>query len=208
MKTLDRGQDKIQKISDELRREVLEPAHAEARKIIDDAKARASEIIADGEDQVNKLIAGAKASVEQERNVFQSSLIQASRQSLEGLRQDIEHKLFNEELDQALQKHTTDPKVIGSLITAVVHALEKEGTAVDLSVFVPKTVPAREVNQYLTDNILQKIKDKSVQVGNFTGGAQVKLTDKKLTIDISEEALKELVAQYVRKDFRKLIFGK
>ena len=38
MKSLEKSQDKIQKISKQLRHEILEPAQEEAKKIIEDAK--------------------------------------------------------------------------------------------------------------------------------------------------------------------------
>jgi V/A-type H+-transporting ATPase subunit E len=44
-------------------------------------------------------------------------------------------------------------------------------------------------------------------VGSFKGGAQLQWHDRKLTLDMSDDALKELLSTYVRKDFRKMLFG-
>lgn len=207
MKTLERDQDKIQKISNKLRHEILEPAQEEARKIIEEAKKKANHINSEAEKQAEELIQAGRKAIEQERNVFHSSLQQAAKQVMEALRQSIEHNLFNEELHKILVHATSNPKVIAQLITAIITAIEKEGVSVDLSAVIPKSVSVKEVNDFLTENILHKLKEHSVVLGDFVGGAQVKLINKNLTIDISEDTLMDLIARYLRKDFRKLIFG-
>ena len=53
----------------------------------------------------------------------------------------------------------------------------------------------------------KRLKGKPLEIGVFGGGAQVKLIGKNLTIDLSDQVIKELIANYIRKDFRKLIFG-
>lgn len=207
MKTLEKGQDKIQKICDILRHETIEPAKHEAEGIIESAKVRAEEIVAEAKRQAEKLHAQARAEIEQERNVFHSSLNQAAKQSLEALKQDVEHRLFNVELERILETQTADPKVIANLITAIVKAIEKDGITTNLSAVIPKAVSAADVNRYIGEEILSKLKSGTVDVGDFDGGAKVKLLDKKMTIDITDDALRELLTGYVRKDFRKLFFA-
>jgi V/A-type H+-transporting ATPase subunit E len=45
-----------------------------------------------------------------------------------------------------------------------------------------------------------------VLVSSIGGGIEVKLLDQNMTIDLSDTAFKELVAGYIRKDFRDLVF--
>lgn len=206
MKTLDRGQDKIQKISDELRRETLEPAKKEAEKIIAEAKVRADQILKEAEKQGQKILEESRKTIEQERNVFQSSLVQASKQSVETLRQSIENKLFNQEIDQALHKYTIDPNVIGNLINAIIQAIQKNGISADFSAIIPNQVSDKQINALLVEGVQKSLKEKSVVLGDLNGGVQIKLHDKRLTIDMSEQALKDLVTKHIRKGFRDLIF--
>jgi V/A-type H+-transporting ATPase subunit E len=72
---------------------------------------------------------------------------------------------------------------------------------------VPKQVSAEEINKLLLDGVKKRLEIGGIAVGNFLGGAQIRLKDKKMTLDISDNALKELIANYGRRDFRKLIFG-
>ena len=207
MKGIETGKDKVKKICDILRRETLEPAKNEAEEIIRSAKERAEEIIAAAHKEAEKINVEAGQEIERQRNVFQSSLGQACKQAMQALKQSIEEKLFNQELGRLISKHTQDPKVLAQLIAAVVKGIEKEGIEAVLSVYVPAAVPARSVNTLLAHEIVEKLKEKSVLVGSLTGGIEVKLHKENITVDISDAALKELVANYIRKDFRELIFG-
>jgi V/A-type H+-transporting ATPase subunit E len=196
MRSLEKGQDKIQKICDNLRRKTLEPAEQEAQRILEEARKKAENIVAEAERQVEQMHKQARGQIEQERNVFQSALQQAAKQTVEGLRQEIEHKLFNEELQNILEKQLGDPKIVAELINGIVKAIEKDGL-----------VSIEDVNALLLENVRRRLKAKPLEIGSFAGGAQVKLHGKKMTVDLSDHAIKELLANYMRKDFRKLIFS-
>ena len=206
MKGIDTGKDKVKKICDILRRETLEPAKMEAEEVIQSAKNSAAVIVDEAHREAKRINEEARLEIGRQKNVFQSSLAQACKQALESLKQGIEEKLFNQELAKVIGKPMQDPKVLVQLIEAVVKAVEKEGLEANLSVYVPAAVPARAVNTLLAHGIIEKLKEKSVLVGPLTGGIEVKLHKENITVDISDVALKELVANYIRKDFRELIF--
>lgn len=207
MKSLEKGQDKIQKICDKLRHEILEPSYIEAKKITDAAQVKAESIISDAEKQAEQLIKQARGQIEQERNVFRSSLQQSAKQVLESLRQEIEQKFFNDELQSIVEKDTANPKLIADLVNGLVSALEKEGVKADISLVIPQHVSAKDVNAFLLEQVLKKLKNKPLELGNFSGGVQVKLVGKKMTLDLTDHALKELLANFARKDYRQLIFS-
>lgn len=207
MRSLEKGQDKIQQICDKLRRETLEPAEEEAQQILKEARKKAESIKAEAEHHAEQLFKQARGQIEQERNVFHSSLQQAAKQTIEGLRQEIEHKLFNEELQHLLEGQLTDPKIVAEIINGIIRAIEKEGLTTDLTAIIPRLVSPDDVSSLLFESVRKRLKGKPLEVGGFAGGAQVKLHGKKLTIDLSDQAIKELIANYMRRDFRKLIFG-
>lgn len=207
MRSLEKGQDKIQKICDKLRHDTLEPAEKEGQLIVEEAKKKAETIKADAERQAEQIIKQARGQIEQERNVFHSSLQQAAKQTVEGLRQEIEHKLFNEELQHILEKQMANPKIIAELIDGIVKALEKEGLSTDIAAVIPRAISIDDINELLLENVRNRLKGKPLEVGGFAGGAQVKLIGKKMTIDLTDQAIKELLVNYMRKDFRKLIFS-
>lgn len=207
MKGLETGRDKVKKICEALRKETLEPAKDEAEQILERARLESEKMIGEAVLAIEKMNGNAKSEIERERNIFQASLSQACKQALESLKQNIEEKLFNQELSKLLTQYTQDPAVLAGLINAVVKALEKEGTDADLSAYIPASVPARSVNVLLAKEVLEKLKEKSVLVSPLAGGIEVKVHRGNLTIDISASALKELVANYIRKDFREVLFS-
>jgi len=207
MKEAETGSERVKKICDVLRRETLEPAKREAEEIILEARRQAESLLEETKKTIEELQGEAREEIERQRNIFQSSLYQACKQALESLRQNIEEKLFNQELARLFAKNMQSPDVIARLINAVVKALEKDGVEADLSVYIPAAVPARTINEMLGKDILDKLKEKSVLVGPLTAGIEVKLHDQNITIDISDTALKELVSRYIRKDFRELFFS-
>lgn len=106
-----------------------------------------------------------------------------------------------------MEGQLTDPKIVAEIINGIVRAIEKDGLATDLTAVVPRLVSPDDVSSLLFEGVRKRLKGKPLEVGGFAGGAQVKLHGKKLTIDLSDQAIKELIANYMQRDFRKLIFG-
>jgi V/A-type H+/Na+-transporting ATPase subunit E len=206
MKELESGKDKIKKICDILKVETLDPAKKEAQEILDQAGREAHQIIQEAEKKAEAIIQEARRVVEKEKSIFEGSLSKAFKLGMEVLKQEIENKLFNQELSQWVKNNTADPKIAEKLITALVHAIEKEGVSADFSVFIPRELSAQQVNATLSQQILGKLREKSVVVGDFGGGIKIKLHDQRLTLDLSDLAIKELLERYIRKDFHKLLF--
>lgn len=207
MKPIETKRDKVKKICDVLRRETLDPAKVEAAKIIEKARLDAKELIREAKRDANLLFDEAKKKLEDERKLFKASIDVGCKKSLDLLKEEVEERLFNEELTSLLEKPLCDPKLIAKLIEAIVKAIEREGLDAKLSAQIPSAVSAREVNTALAANILDRLSQKSVELSEITGGAKIKLKDKHLTIDMSEDALKSLLARYVREDFRSIVFN-
>lgn len=206
-RTLEKGPNKIQEICDILKKETLEPAKQQAEAIIAEAKAHGLKIIEEAQLAADQLLEAAHRKIAEDKNVFQSALSQASKQALESLRQSIETRLFNDQLEELIQKHAASPQIITDIIQSLLKGIEKEGLSKDLSALIPKTASAQSINALLGQTTLAKLRNQSVEIGNFGAGAQIKLHDKKITLDMSDGAIKELLADFVQKDFRKLIFG-
>jgi V/A-type H+-transporting ATPase subunit E len=207
MRSLEKGKDKVQKICDMLRRETLEPAQLEAESLLLEAKQRADAIREEAEQHAKQLIQQAKAQIEQERNIFHSALQQAVKQTIEILKQEIENKFFNENLSLILEQQLSDPKLIAKLINSIVEAIDREGLNTELTAVVAKNISVKDVNALLIENVRNRLKGNPLEIGNFEGGVQVKLHGKKMTLDISDQVLKEIVVRYMRKDFRAFIFS-
>jgi V/A-type H+-transporting ATPase subunit E len=206
MKSLETGKDKIQKICDALRTETLEPARQEAREIIENAHLQAAELIRNAKDQVESLIQGGEREVEEKKKALASSLQLACRQGIEHLKQAIEEQILFQGLADLTHKEMTDPKLIAHMINGFLKALEEKGIEEEINAVIPRGISPRTINALLVEQFLEKLKGKTVSLGDFDGGVQMKLLDRKITIDISDRAVRDLLAEFIRRDFRDLVF--
>jgi vacuolar-type H+-ATPase subunit E/Vma4 len=109
-------------------------------------------------------------------------------------------------LTEYVTKELTEPKFIANLINSFMASLEERGVKEDLVVRVPNTISPRVINSLLIRKFLQRLENESVEIGAFSGGVEIKMREQKMTIDITNTAVCELLAHYIRSDFRNLVF--
>jgi len=207
MVELEKGEDKIQKICDYIRKETLDPAKQQAKEIVENAHIEAEQIIKRANREKEKIVQDAQKEINRERKVFESSINIATRQALDYLKQKIEGELFVKNLEDVVIKATKEPKVIADLINAIIKAIEKQAIDVDISAYVPSDADIKAINEQLLKEVFEKLKERELIVGDFKGGVKIKLHDMQLTIDITNETLKDLLSNFIRSEFRKLIFS-
>lgn len=207
MKDLETGKDKIQKICDALKKETLEPAKQEAREIVENAHMQAAEVVSDAKRKAKAILHEADNELEEKKKVFNASLNMACRQGIELLKQKIEKELFNQELTSLVTKEMSHPKVIADLIQSFMKAMEEKGIEEDFLAQIPKGISPRAINELLAARILERLQNKTVVASDIGGGVQIQVKGRQITIDISDEAVRELIAQYIRRDFRDLVFN-
>jgi V/A-type H+-transporting ATPase subunit E len=206
MKGLETGKDKIQKICDALRKETLEPAKQEAREIVENAHLTASEIVSDAKKVADAMLLKAEKEIEEKKKIFESSLGLACRQGIERMKQMIEKELFNPELAHLVEREMGDPKTVAHILNSFLKEMEEKGVEDDFIAFIPKSITPRSITALLTQHAIERLKNDRLVVGEFAGGVQIQFQGRKITIDISGAALRELIAQYIRRDFRELVF--
>lgn len=202
------GRDKVKKICDLLKKETLEPAKQEAESLVENGRKEAERILADAEKKAAALVEEAKREIEKKENVATSTLKQAYQQTLESLRQSITEKLFQPELQKFVQKGLDSKDTAAELIRVIVQSIEKEGLTGPLLVKVSKQVKPEEINAALGAEILQKLEEQSVVLSDIGGGVEVKIVDKKVTIDLSDKALEALLAEHLHMSFRQMFFSR
>lgn len=207
MKGLETGKDKIQRICDALKKETLDPAKQAAREIIENAHMQASQIVADAKNRAASMIQEAEIQLEEKKRVFNASLNLATRQSIEQLKQRIEKDLFNQELTKLVIKEMADPKVIANLLNSFMKSMEEKGVEEQFIAMIPKGISPRIINELLAARVLDRLQNKTVIAADIAGGLQIQFKERRITIDISDAAIRELLAQYIRMDLRDLVFN-
>ncbi|WP_213318215.1 V-type ATP synthase subunit E [Chlamydiifrater volucris] len=199
--------EKLKRICDALRTETLEPAEREAASIVEGAKGQASAIIEEANRKAEVLLAEAERKAQDKIVRAEKALSQAGKRALESLRHAVEEKFFKANLSEWLSSILSSEKVVADLMAALVEAINTEGVRGQLVGYISKKLTPRSVNELLGKTITEKFKGKSVTLGDFQGGVQLKVNDRHWILDLSSEALQELFIRYLQKDFREMIFA-
>lgn len=207
MRETETADQKIRKICDSIKSQAIDPAKQQAREIIENARLEAQQIKEEAEKEKEAILLKTQEDLEKQKKLFTSLLHSASKQTLEKLKQDLEKHFFRENLHELVVKAAQDPQIIAKLIETIIQTIQKEGLSKDLSALAPSVVGTDKINLLLAKDILDKLQEKKVIEEPFLGGAKIKLHDKQVTIDISDEALVDLISEYIRKDFRDLLFN-
>jgi len=207
MNNIENGEKKIQKICDFIKNETLDPAREQAKEIVENAHIQAEHIMKKANQEKESLLNESKKEIQREKKVFDSSIKLAARQALEDLKNKIENELFSKNLKDIFVKTTKDPKIIANLINSIVQSIEKFGIDVDISAYIAKEIDVKALNKLLLAEVKDKLKEKEIVLKDFEGGVKIKLHEMQITIDISDKALKDLVSEYIRPDFRSLIYN-
>ncbi|MCB1213762.1 MAG: V-type ATP synthase subunit E [Chlamydiia bacterium] len=206
MKTLDTGKEKVDALCEKLTQEALEPARKKSKEIVHKAEEEAEKIVADAHLRAQNLVNEALSKIENAKRVFEVSLRQAARQSLETLRQSVENELFAKELYPNIEQATGDKNWVAQLLKAMIEAVERSGIDTDLTAMIPNTLSADQINSQLGGNLLKKLKDHTVEIGDFKGGARLTLNNLQIILDMSDESLRELLTSFLKEPLRRYFF--
>lgn len=204
---METGKQKVDRICSLLKEETLKPAQEEARRIIDEAKKRADEIEKATEQKRKEILSDADKELEKKKQIFESSLQLSCRNAFQKVRQSIETELFSDQLDQLLCEKLDDTDVIGEFIKSVAAAIEKEGLDTDIEVTISKNVSKEKLVKLLISKFKNKLDVEQVIDRDFAAGVKIKLVDQKITVDLSDQALKELLASFLHKEYREIVFN-
>ncbi len=203
----DFGKEKVQEICDQIQKETLEPAKKEAASVIENAKKQAEQIIMDAKKEAEKLETLAKKKIDEKRNVFEASMHLSVKKTLSTLKEKIEKELFKPNLAELVKEKSSTSDVVSAFVNAIVTSIEKDGVDGDLMAAIPKTVSKEEVMGKLHEKVVQSLRNKEVSISDIEGGAAVKIVNKNIILDLSDEALKTILADFVSDDFKSMIFA-
>ncbi|MBM3191628.1 MAG: V-type ATP synthase subunit E [Chlamydiae bacterium] len=207
MEIVDSGKDKVKKICDALKKQTLDPAKLEAKTIVDNALKEAEKIVKRAKEEAKEVYEDNKKKLEQEKKAFRSSLHLAATQTLEVLKQEIENNLFDKPVGALFKEATLKEEVVAQFINIIVSLLKEKGLDANLLAFVPQKLSKPKVLESLTKEVLASLPEHAVHLSEMTGGAKIKLKEKNLVLEITDTSLKELFSQFLRDDFREVLFG-
>jgi V/A-type H+-transporting ATPase subunit E len=203
--TLESPDAKVQEICKRLRKETLEPSKKEAAWIVSEAKKESEEMILAAKQESLRIQEKTAGELAKMLNVHEAAIALALRQGISKLKQSID-ALFSNQLHTLIKEEMIKSDTIAKVINAMVQAIEKEGISSNLLALIPAQVSKEEVQEKLVTEVAQKLGRGGIALGDFKAGVEIKLRDKKIAIDMSDEAVIELLSRYIGEDLKTKLY--
>ena len=186
----------LQELIDQIKKDGVEAAEAEAASILSDAEAQAERIIADANARAEKLIQNAKNENERTVKSGEDALRQAGRNVLISFRESVTREL-NAVISEAVTA-TYSSDALAQLIIHTVQCWAGNPETEELSVILNS-----EDLSALEATVLAGLKEKMVNgvtlkaSDHFDGGFRIAVNNGDVYYDYSSEAVVELLSAYL-----------
>jgi len=204
----------VKELIDRIRDEGVHSARAEAERILAEAKAHAARLVADAKAEAATIKKEARATMEREQSATIEALRIAARDTGLELRSAIMSG-FEEHVRRLVTDVTTDGSVLRDMILVLSgRAAEEFIQDKDVAILLPNRLAdevSAELDQFLRQSAVAFSADvlrKGIELipsNEVRGGARVRLVGEDLEIDLSDEALSEMMLRLLLPRYRKIL---
>jgi V/A-type H+-transporting ATPase subunit E len=215
----------VESLIERLKNEGVTAGKQEAAEILAKAQEKSDQILAKAHREAEGLINQAHAEIKQERQAMEDALGLAARNMRLELRQVL-YDRFKEEVRRLIHQELTNEETIRQLIMLLTldnaEALQKF-KAKNLKLELPATVlafeeirkdptllahdPLKALVQGVTRDMFKRGMEVHVNHNKAEAGIKIGMVDEKIEIDLSEEAISELLLKHIQPRFRALLEG-
>lgn len=203
---LETANKKVQEICDQLTKETLEPAQAQAATIVEEAHQQAKALLEKARNEIEQLQKEHESQLQQKTQVHESSIRMALSQAMSALRTKITEQLFSKHLQTLLQEALAPSAVMAALVESIVQGIREKGIDSSLVASVAAGASKEEIDSALVSSVKDELRDHGVELGDFHGGVKVQLVDDNISLEITDSALKDLIMEYISEDLRNMLF--
>lgn len=212
----------VQELIDKLKLEGAAAGQQKANEIIKEAQEEASQIISKARGEAEKLLSEAYGKIETERSSSHEAIKVAFRDAELSLRSKF-RKAFSDNLKRLVTAELEDKDFIKQLVLAIATMKSKDvGKAENIEINVPsKLFKVDEAGPHLSQEGKEKLRNLILGVSgqllregvdlkpsaNFSGGIRVALVGQDIQIDLSDEAISNLLLKYILPRYRAIISG-
>ena len=204
----------VKELIERIRDEGVHSARAEADRILTQAKARAARIVADAKAEAAAIKKEARASMEREQTATIEALRIAARDTELELRSAIMSG-FEEHVRRLVTDVTTDSSVLRDMILVLAgRAADDLIQDKDAVIFVPDRLAdevSAELDEFLRKSAVALSGDvlrqgiELIPSNEIQGGARVRLVGEDLEIDMSDQALSQMMLKLLLPRYRKIL---
>ncbi|MBQ9950083.1 MAG: V-type ATP synthase subunit E [Clostridia bacterium] len=181
---------------EQIKRDGVAIAEAEAGAIVEAAKEDAEKIIADAQAQADKILAGAKAETERMTKSSEDAIRQAGRNLLISFRESVTREIKNIVGENVTAVYSSD--ALAGLIISIVESWTNKPDAEDIAVILN----TQDLNK-LEETLLAALKEKMLKGitlkanDNFDGGFRIAVNNGSAYYDYSAEAVVDMLSNYL-----------
>ena len=194
----------LQELIEQIKKEGVETAEAEAKAIVDAAKADAEKIIAEAKSQADKILNDAKTETERMTKSSEDAIRQSGRNLLISFRESV-----TRELKAIIGENVTDvysSDSLAELIISIVESWANKPDAEDIAVILN----TQDLDK-LEETLLAALKEKLLNGitlkanDNFDGGFRIAVNNGSADYDYSSEAVVEMLSNYLSPKVTRLL---
>lgn len=200
------GEERLAAICQALRQETLSPAQQEAEALILAAKREAETLLEQAKKEIDELKKGAKQEIEKEKRLFHSSLRHASDQIVNSLKEQLENILFQKGIEVLVKEQLESPEHIASLLHSLTKMIEQEGLTASPEIWIGKSIDKKVYLAALAKHAVVRPFEEEIRIGSFSYGCKLVVKDRHMSIEVTEEGIRDLLSSILRRDFRKYLF--
>lgn len=198
---------KLQELTDKLYNEGLSKGKAEGEALLAQSKEKAAAIVEEARKEAAAIVEKAKKDAEELSTKVSNDIRMASAQSIQATRKDIENLVIGKIADTGVKDAMASEEFLKGVITAVAQKFSSEESA-DISLVLPENL--KSGLEPFVQNELSKLLKGGVDASfskKIAGGFNIGPKDGGYFISMTDETLKDLIAEYLRPATRKFLFG-
>ncbi len=214
----------VEKLIERLKQEGVAAGQKEAERLVEEAQRRADWIINQAREEIEAMQKQAEESMARERAAAEEALRVAARDTVLQMREGVVRR-FRMRLHSLVGAQLEDPSFLHQLILEVAGRARQDAgidTQTRLEVILPRDVVGlselREHPEKVTQGVLgqyvQAVAGELFREGlafsvsdAFQDGIRIRLLEKEVEIDLSEQAVSQLLLQHLQPRFRALLEG-
>ena len=186
----------LQELIEQIKKDGVVAAEAEAKSIVDAAKAEAEKIVAEAKAQAEKILADAKTENDRMTKSSEDAIRQAGRNLLISFRESVTRELEKITAENVTAVYSSDE--LAKLIVNIVECWANKPDAEDIAVILNT-----EDLKKMEDNLLGALNEKMLKGitlkanDNFDGGFRIAVNNGSAYYDYSAEAVVEMLSNYL-----------
>ena len=194
----------LQELIEQIKKDGVAVAEAEAKNIVETAQAEAQKIIADAHAEADKILANAKSENERMVKSSEDAIRQAGRNLLISFRESVARELNAVISENVNAVYSSD--ALSELIIKIVEKLAVNSDVGDIEIILNEK-DADELQSLILSAIKEKLL-KGVTLkpnNNFDGGFRIAVNNGSAYYDYSAEAVVDMLSNYLSPKITKLL---